>query len=134
MNIRVVADTHAVLWYLYDDPRLSETAFNALDATDQGGNQIAITSVTLAEIVYLIEKNKIPHLAFERVVAALEHPSASLVEIPFDRNIARAMRQIDRNQVPDLPDRIVVATAFYLGVPVISKDRKIRLSSVNTIW
>jgi predicted nucleic acid-binding protein len=59
---------------------------------------------------------------------------ATLVEIPFDRTIAVTMRQIDRSQVPELPDRIVAATALQLGVPVVSRDRKIRSSIVTAIW
>ena len=132
--IRVVADTHALLWYLYNDARLSATAMAFMDGIDQAGEQIAISSITLAEMVYLIEKGKIPTPAFERIVAALELPNATLVEVPFDRAIASVMRQIDRGQVPDLPDRIVAATAIHCSVPVVSRDRKIRASSVTTIW
>lgn len=34
MTIRVVADTHAILWYLYNDARLSSTANTLMDAID----------------------------------------------------------------------------------------------------
>ncbi|MEG4940341.1 PIN domain-containing protein [Microcoleus sp. F4-D5] len=57
-----------------------------------------------------------------------------MVEIPFDRNIALSLKQVDRSQIPDLPDRIIAATALYLNVPVISRDRRIQLSSIDTIW
>jgi predicted nucleic acid-binding protein len=33
-----------------------------------------------------------------------------------------------------MPDRIIAATALHLGLPLISRDRKIQLSSVPTIW
>lgn len=134
MAIRIVADTHAVLWYLYNDPRLSNAASSLMDEVEQAGEQIAIASITLAEIVYLVEKGRIHPLAFDRIVAALEEVQATLVEIPFDRTIAIEMRRIDRSQVPDLPDRIVTATASHLGVPLISRDHKIRSSAVATIW
>jgi len=134
ITIRVVADTHALLWYLYNDPRLSTTALTFLETTEKAGDQIAISSIMLAEMVYLIEKARIQPTAFERVTAALDQPDTSLVEIPFDRPIAQAMRQIERDQVPDFPDRIIAATAKYLDVPVISRDRKIRSSDVSTIW
>lgn len=134
MAIRVVADTHTILWYLYNDSRLSATAYSLMDAADKAGDQIAIASITLAEIVYLVEKGRIDLLAFERMVQTLTQPNATLVEVPFDRVIADAMRQIARSQVPELPDRIVTATAFQLGVPVISRDHKIRTSLVVTIW
>ena len=44
------------------------------------------------------------------------------------------LKSIDRSQIPDLPDRIIAATALYLNVPVISRDRRIQLSSIDTIW
>ena len=33
-----------------------------------------------------------------------------------------------------MPDRIIAATAIYHDVPFISRDGKIRASSVRTIW
>ena len=44
------------------------------------------------------------------------------------------MRMVARADVPDMPDRIVVATAVNFGVPVISRDARIRASNVQTIW
>lgn len=134
MTIRVVADTHTVLWYLYNDPRLSSTAQTLLDQIDAAGDQIAMSSIVLAEVVYLIEKGRIATDAFDRIIAALNRTDATLVEIPLDSLVVQAMRQVDRGHVPELPDRIVAATALHLGVPVISRDRKIRASIVTTIW
>ena len=71
MTIRVVADTHAVLWYLYNDSRLSGPAGAVMDATDAAGEQIAMSSIVLTEMVYLIEKGRIDAAAFERVLMAL---------------------------------------------------------------
>jgi PIN domain nuclease of toxin-antitoxin system len=42
MTIRAVADTHALLWYLYNDPRISQTAMTFMDTIDKDGDQIAI--------------------------------------------------------------------------------------------
>jgi PIN domain nuclease of toxin-antitoxin system len=49
-------------------------------------------------------------------------------------SVADALELVSRNEVPDLPDRIVTATAVALRVPLISRDRKIRASQVQTIW
>ena len=134
MTIRAVADTHSVLWFLYDDPRLSIAAQELMDAIDAAGDQIAVSSIALAEMIYLTEKGRIAAEALERVLAALDKPDATLVDVPFDRAIAEGMRQVERSQVPELPDRIVAATGLHLGVPVISRDLKIRSSIVATVW
>jgi PIN domain nuclease of toxin-antitoxin system len=33
-----------------------------------------------------------------------------------------------------MPDRIIAATAMHLGLPLISRDSKIQVSNVHTIW
>jgi predicted nucleic acid-binding protein len=33
-----------------------------------------------------------------------------------------------------MPDRIIAATALYLGVPLVTRDGKIRAADVETIW
>ncbi|MEG4226335.1 PIN domain-containing protein [Microcoleus sp. N9_B2] len=98
------------------------------------GNQVAFSSITLAEIVYLSERGRINSTTLDLLLREVESDDALLVEIPFDRNIALSLRQVDRSQIPDLLDRIIAATALYLNVPVISRDRRIQLSSIDTIW
>jgi PIN domain nuclease of toxin-antitoxin system len=132
--LRAVADTHVVIWYIFADPRLSVTARNTIEQVAAQGNQVAFSSITLAEIVYLIERGRIDVTTLDRLLEALEGDNALLVEIPFDRHIAQALRQVDRGQIPDLPDRIIAATALYLNVPIISRDRRIQLSDIDTIW
>jgi hypothetical protein len=56
------------------------------------------------------------------------------VEAVFTAAIVQAMRQVSRADVPDMPDRMVAATAVYFDVPVISRDRRIRAASLKTIW
>ncbi len=56
--LRAVADTHAIIWYIFGDSRLSTTARNAIEQAVIDGNQIAFSSITLAEIVYLSEKGR----------------------------------------------------------------------------
>jgi predicted nucleic acid-binding protein len=46
----------------------------------------------------------------------------------------QSLRQVGRSQIPDLPDRIIAATGLYLNVPVISRDRRIQSSTIDTIW
>ncbi|XWK87068.1 MAG: type II toxin-antitoxin system VapC family toxin [Phormidium sp.] len=132
--VRAVADTHAVIWYIFGDTRLSLTARNLIAQIAADGDRVAFSSITLAEIVYLSERGRIPSDTFDRLLEAVDRNDAVLVEAAFDRNIAQTLQLVNRTQVPDLPDRIIAATALHLGVPLISRDRRIQLSSVNTIW
>jgi PIN domain nuclease of toxin-antitoxin system len=60
-----VADTHAALWYLLKNLRLSATARSFIDNAAEAGYEIALSPISLAEIVYLVEKNRLPVSAYE---------------------------------------------------------------------
>lgn len=132
--IRVVADTHTLVWALFNDPRLSQTAKDTIDQTIANGNEVGISAITVVERVYLVEKGRLPLEALNRTLAQLRDPVSALVTVALDDAVAETMRVIARSDVLDMPDRIIAATAVHLGVPVISKDRKISLSTVQTIW
>ena len=133
-RIRAVADTHAAIWYLFADPRLSPDAYTFMTAVDAGGDLIALSSITFVEVVYLSEKGRIHATTFGGMRGELDRPDPVFVEVVVDVQVAQAMSLIPRREVPDMPDRIIAATALHLQVPVISRDGKIRLSSVPTIW
>ena len=134
MTGAAVADTHAMVWHFSGDSRLSATAAAFIDAERRRGNQIAFSSITLAEILYLSEKGRLAADAFAELTAFLERTGASFVVAPFNMAVARAMVRVSRADVPDLPDRIIAATALHLGVPVLSRDAKIRTSGIATKW
>ncbi|MCT7963157.1 PIN domain-containing protein [Laspinema sp. D1] len=132
--LRAIVDTHAVIWYIFADPRLSVTAQTAIEQIAADGDTVGFSSITLAEIIYLIEKSRIAPSTLTRLLGEVDKHDPLLIEIPFDRKIAQLMLNVDRAQIPDLPDRIIAATALYCDVPLISRDHKIQLSTVNTIW
>lgn len=105
-----------------------------LDQIIASGNEVGVSTITVVELVYLVEKGRLPLEALNRTLTQLRDPTSALVGVPLDDAIAETMRLIARADVPDMPDRIIAATAVHLGVAVISKDRKINLSSVQTIW
>ncbi len=132
--IAAVADTHAVVWYLYDDRRLSPAAGAFIDRAAQQGDAIGVSPITLIEIVYLAEKGRIQPQTLAIVATALQSSDSVLVEVPLDLNIAQALQQVAWAAVPDMPDRIIAATALYFQVPVISRDAKIQAANLQTIW
>lgn len=132
--IVAVADTHATIWFLAGDSRLSLRARQSMEQAAQNGHQIAVSSITLIEIVYLVEKGRIPAQRFTQLANALDEPDSMFMQIPVDLSVARSMSAVDVIQIPDMPDRIVAATAYWLKVPIISRDGRIRLSNLQTIW
>jgi PIN domain nuclease of toxin-antitoxin system len=105
-----------------------------MDAAVADGNHIGVSAISVAEMVYLIEKGRIPATALTDVQAAVAHPNAVLRYMPVDQHIATNMAAIPREDVPDLPDRIIAATAHWYGIPVLTRDGRIRSSNVRAIW
>ena len=132
--IAAVADTHAALWYLFGDPRLSAPASNFIDRAASDQRKVVLSVISLAEILYLIEKDRLPLSAYEDLRKALGVVDYVIDEAPLTTGIVEAMRKVPRAEVRDMPDRIVAATAVYFGVPVISRDGRIRASNVQTVW
>ena len=132
--IRAIADTHALIWYLFDDKRLSRPAKHFMDNAAKNGEQIGFSAISVIEIVYLVEKEKIKPETLERLLEATGTSDAAFVEIPVTGEIANEMRSISRESIPDMPDRIIAATGLSLNIPIISRDGKIKVSKIKTLW
>ncbi|AFY81730.1 type II toxin-antitoxin system VapC family toxin [Oscillatoria acuminata] len=55
----VVADTHTLIWYVFDLPRLSPAALNALEQAASVGDFIYFSAISIVEISYLIERGRL---------------------------------------------------------------------------
>ena len=134
LTIAGVADTHAALWYLFADARLSTPAKAFIDHAARTGRKVILSVISLAEILYLVEKKRVPETSYDRLCQAIRVADYVIDEAPLTSAIIEAMRQIPRAEVPDMPDRLVAATAVHFGVPVISRDARIRSANLQTNW
>lgn len=131
---RYLSDTHALVWHLTSDPSLSPSAAAAFSGADKGEDEIVIPSIVLVEIVYLAEKVRIPPSLVARLMDLLAKPGPYVVA-PLDLAVVRELAAIDRGQVPDMPDRIICATARRLGIPLLTRDRRISAATgIKAIW
>ena len=132
--IVAVADTHAAVWHLFNDKRLSNAASAFINAAAIARQKIGISSISLAEIVYLVEKQRLPANTYTLLRSELANPEHVFMEIPVTNAVVDSMMHIPRDVVPDLPDRIVAATASHFDVPLISCDSCIHNSNLQLIW
>ena len=130
----LVVDTHAAVWYLQNSNRLSPAAQKAMDDAANAGDLVYVCSISLVEIVYLVEKGKLPAVVVDRLTAALSDPDAGFIIAPLDETAALAVQRISRDIVPDMPDRIIAATALNLGFPLVTRDSAISKAGITTIW
>lgn len=130
----VIIDTNIVIWY-FNQPKLpSLSAQTAIEKALANGS-IIVTSITIVELVYLIEKKKIPAAVIAALQNALDDESPAFQLIDLTRSICEVMSAIPRSIVADMPDRIIAATALHLNLPLITSDKDIhQLKNIETIW
>ena len=130
----LVTDTHALIWYLEDNPNLSSAANQAFEQCDRGEITIYIPTICLVEIVYLQERRRISSNMRALLDATLSTGTSGLILVNLTADIVNVLATIPRNDIPDMPDRIIAATARYLGLALINRDAKITLSGISVIW
>ena len=130
----IVLDTHALVWWVTGDAMLSKKARNVIERELQEG-QIIVSAISAWEIAMLV--------AHDRLVLAMDVSSwlATVAEVeavrffPVDIEIATKSVELPGDFHKDPADRMIVATARKLAVPLITKDDKIRnYPHVKTIW
>jgi len=132
--VRVLADSHTIIWQSQRSPELSGVAADALlQAEETDGVVVSVAS--LIDLWYVTQTTKgvsaadLTHLR-EQITAS---PELSLH--PIDEDVVDATTAIPRDVLTDPWDRFIVATAKALDVPLVTRDQAIRDSGlVPTIW
>ena len=125
-----VADTMALVLHL--EKRKSSHNVNLIfEAADRGELTIYIPAMVFAEILYLSERKRISldisdiqgHMARQKTYK----------EIPLSLDIVKTADEI--NDIPELHDRLIAATARYQNLELVTNDPKIQNSTfVSTVW
>lgn len=131
----LVLDTHAVIWYLAGSKQLSNIARTIITTEEKNGGSIFLSAISLVEVVYLAERGRLPSAALQSLEDALTDPTGSMVVAPLDGAVARAVQKISRVAVPDMPDRIIAATALHLNAELVTRDHRLQAALKNrAIW
>ena len=125
-----VSDTHSLVWYLTDDPKLGKNSLKTFEDADSGKETIIIPTIVLAELLYICERKKIG-VKFNDILEKLKD-SFNYVVYNLDFQIILKLKQL---RISDLHDRIIIATALITKSKLITKDPIIEKSNyVQTVW
>jgi PIN domain nuclease of toxin-antitoxin system len=124
--VRVLLDTHALLWSLEGNANLSSTAREVIE---NEGNEVLVSVVSAWE------------MSVKRALGKLTAPyelEEALAEVGF---IQRLVRFADCNRLSALPpihrdpfDRMLISQAMEDGIPLVTKDELISRYPLQTIW
>ena len=128
--MRALLDTHAFLWVVLNDRRLSQIAREFI--ADRG-NRLYFSSVGVWEIVTKWRLGKLD-LSEEPGVLIPRQFSAVGIE-PLPVSLEHALRGASLPLLHRDPwDRLMVAQALVEDMPMITSDRLITQYPVQTIW
>src|SRR5688572_7550766 len=123
-NIKLVLDTHVFLWLINGDKDLSSKGTEVILKNAEDGS-IALSAISLWEISMLYARRRIllnqPCLNW--INRSLEAPG--IVLCPLTPEIAVESSTLPGIFHGDPADRIIVATARVLSVPLVTKDQQI---------
>lgn len=132
--MRVVADSHALVWYVQGSSRLSKAASSAL-AESERTEGIVVSVATLVDLWYITQTTQSVSIDDLTRLRAKVDASANVDLHVIDVAVADAFTLIPRTLLTDPWDRFIVATAKALAMPLVTRDGAIRESNlVETIW
>jgi PIN domain nuclease of toxin-antitoxin system len=122
-------DTHALLWFIQDDPQLSDRA-RVIITTDT--NQLCLSVASLWEITIKLNIGKL----------TIGHTIDEIYTLLKQLNIEiLAISQSDLEQYLTLPlhhrdpfDRLIIAQAIDRQLALVSADSAFRAYSVQKLW
>ena len=128
--MRVLLDTHAFLWWITDDERLTSPARIAIGAS---ANQVFVSAATVWEIVVKSRLGRLP----------VPEPADGFISAHLEANAFQPLSITIRHALGlgSLPDhhrdpfdRILVAQAHAEEMPLVTGDEAVQAYPISTIW
>ena len=125
--MRLLLDTHALLWWLTDNPRLSYRAEAAISSPE---NDVLVSACAGYEIAYKQKLGRLPPLP-ESLSHRLRREGMEMLPVTLDHALAAAAL---RGPHRDPWDRIMMAQALAEHCHVVTVDAIFSDYGVPVIW
>lgn len=128
--MRVLLDTHAVLWAADNDTRLGTEAAALLGGCQPG--DAVISDLTLLEVAMLVKKGRVSmSIPLRDYLRGLQ---SNYPVLAINAEIAAAAMDLTLPGAGHF-DRVIVATALHHELPLATRDRAITEAQVvRTVW
>jgi PIN domain nuclease of toxin-antitoxin system len=128
--VRLLLDTHTLVWWSTGDRRLSRAAAGAIN---DAANDVAASPVNAMEIALKYRLRKLPELTFSpaALAAMLERARIRVIEISFAHALEAGSLEIDHR---DPWDRLLIAQARLDNRTVVTRDAIFATAGVPVLW
>jgi PIN domain nuclease of toxin-antitoxin system len=127
---RILLDTHAFLWFVFDDPRLSQKAVKAI--SDPKLEKL----IGIASLWEIVIKSQIGRLKLGTTIETFfrnQVQERTVEVIPMEIG-----HLVTYDRLPllhrDPFDRVLIAQALSLGVPIVTSDKIFSKYGVRVVW
>lgn len=126
-----VADTHALLWRLYEPHRVSAAARAAFRLVDTEAAVLWIPAIVLAELDYACAKHRLPSLVSSLIEWVNGSSNVRVADLGAETLLTFAALEAPS----EMHNRLIAAEALRRRAPVITRDPALREAGVvETIW
>ncbi len=130
----IVLDTHVWIWWLSNKEKLSDHALQHIEQAVVESS-LVLSSISTWEIAMLVEKNRLDLSINVRDWIRKTEGLSFVQFVPMDNTILLRSVELPGKFHADPADRMIVATALTMGLPIVTKNKKIQsYSPVETIW
>ncbi|HSY01547.1 MAG TPA: type II toxin-antitoxin system VapC family toxin [Acidobacteriaceae bacterium] len=128
--MRALLDTHALLWWLSDDPALTKTARRTIAETK---NTLYVSAASAWEIATKVRLGKLPTAAdlVADFSAQMEREGFHLLAVSAEHGIRGGLLPGPHK---DPFDRMLIAQAHAENLPIISNDTAFDAYGVRRVW
>ena len=118
-NMLCVVDTHVLVWYFIGSKRLHKKLKEKIDAILSRGGRLLVPTIVLAEALDISEKKRVD-LDFAEMYRLIKE-EAGFEIVGFGSEIFDVTLRL--KGVKEIHDRIIVATAKFYQVGILTKDK-----------
>ena len=125
----ILLDSHAFVWWLLDDKRLSPSAFSAIEQDPE----VFLSAVTAWEIAGKVRTGKWPEaeILSERFFDTIAQYQLRPLPISLEHaHLAGSLPSIHRDPF----DRMLAAQAIVEDMPLVTADPAFRNFEVRVVW
>jgi len=129
-NDSYLLDTHVLLWWLFDDPKLSDPARDVIRAPE---NRILVSSASGWEIATKSRLGKLPHAGdiTDNLPSLLQKARFTILPITMVHALAAGALPGPHR---DPFDRMLIAQGQIEQIPIVTSDRAFKKYPVELIW
>lgn len=125
-----VFDTHVLIWYFIGSKRLKIRLKERIEEVRNTGGRLLVPTIVIAEALAIAEKGKVEFDFRGMYQLIKDEPEFEIVG--FTPEI---MEEVMHTEIPEIHDRIIVATAKFYRAGLLTKDKIILESGeVEKLW